>query len=161
MDRAELLAFLRRHRLCVEASVSDARGPQAAVVGFAVSDDLELVFDTLDTTRKVENLRRDPRTALVVGWDNEQSAQIEGIADEPKGPDLDRLKRIYFAAYPDGVTRQAWPGLIYVRIRPTWVRYSHFVGPKPQIVEFSCAELGAIRSDDDNGGPKGREPARR
>jgi hypothetical protein len=36
-------------------------GPQAAVVGFAVSEHLEIVFDTLDTTRKLRNLRVDPR----------------------------------------------------------------------------------------------------
>ena len=36
-------------------------GPQAAVVGFAVSDLLEIVFDTVTTSRKYQNLRRDPR----------------------------------------------------------------------------------------------------
>jgi len=135
MDRAELLGFLRRHRLAVQASVSGSGAPQAAVVGFAVSDDLELVFDTLDTTRKVRNLRHDPRTALVVGWDNEETAQIEGIADEPKGADLERLKRVYFEAYPDGPQRQAWKGITYVRVRPTWVRYSDF-RPGGRIVEL-------------------------
>jgi hypothetical protein len=29
------------------------------------------------------------------------------------------VKRIYFDAWPDGVGRQAWPGITYVRIRPT------------------------------------------
>jgi len=115
--------------------VSGSGAPQAAVVGFAVSDDLELVFDTLDTTRKVRNLRHDPRTALVVGWDNEETAQIEGIADEPKGADLERLKRVYFEAYPDGPQRQAWKGITYVRVRPTWVRYSDF-RPGGRIVEL-------------------------
>lgn len=85
MTRAELLTFLRRHRLTIQASVSASGAPQAAVVGFAVSDDLEIVFDTIGTTRKAQNLRRDPRVALVVGWDAEQTAQIEGVADEPQG----------------------------------------------------------------------------
>jgi hypothetical protein len=93
MDRIELLGFLRRHRLAVQASVSRTGAPQAAVVGFGVSDELELVFDTLDTTRKVGSLRHHPRTALVVGGDNEQTAQIEGVADEPKGVELARLKQ--------------------------------------------------------------------
>jgi PPOX class probable F420-dependent enzyme len=126
MKRSELIAFLRRHRLCVQASVSPAGAPQASVVGFGVSDDLEVVFDTLETSRKVPNLRRDPRIALVVGWDEEQTVQIEGIADEPKGRELERLKAVYFEAYPDGPERQAWAGITYVRVRPTWVRYSDF-----------------------------------
>ena len=76
MDRQGLLAFLRKHRLCVQASVAAEGGPQAAVVGYAVSDRLELIFDTLASTRKAENLRRDPRIALVVGWDARANAAI-------------------------------------------------------------------------------------
>jgi PPOX class probable F420-dependent enzyme len=143
MTRAELLAFLRTHRLAVQATVSPAGAPQAAIVGFAVSDDLEIVFDTLSTTRKVENLRREPRVALVVGWDDERTAQIEGPADEPQGAELDRLKRVYFAAWPDGPEREAWPGITYVRVRPTWVRYSDFRQRPPRIVELNAAALRA------------------
>jgi hypothetical protein len=143
MTRAGLLAFLRRHRLCVQASVSDAGAPQAAVVGFGVSDDLEIVFDTLDTSRKVKNVRAEPRIALVVGWDDEQTVQIDGIADEPTGPELEHIKRVYFAAYPDGPERQEWKGITYVRVRPTWARYSDF-RPGGRIVELSAADLGAL-----------------
>src|SRR5690348_3952478 len=98
MNHAELLGFLRRHRFCVQASVSPAGAPQAAVVGFAVSDDLEIVFDTLGTTRKMQNLRRDPRISLVMGWDDEATLQIDGLADEPAGEDRERLKAVYFEA---------------------------------------------------------------
>jgi Pyridoxamine 5'-phosphate oxidase len=140
MTRAELLGFLRRHRLCVQSSASPSGSPQAAVVGFGVSDDLEIVFDTLETTRKVGNLRRDARAAIVIGWDEEQTVQIDGRADEPKGSELDRLKQVYFAAYPDGPARQAWKGITYVRVRPTWVRYSDF-RPGGKVVEWSDAQL--------------------
>ena len=140
MNRADLLAFLRRHRLCVQASVSDVGAPQAAVVGYGVSDDLEIVFDTLGTTRKMVNLRRDPRIALVVGWDEEQTVQIEGVADEPIGVELDRLKQVYFAAYPDGPEREAWKDITYVRVKPTWARYSDF-RPGGEIVELRESEL--------------------
>jgi pyridoxine/pyridoxamine 5'-phosphate oxidase len=140
VNRADLLAFLRRHRLCVQASVSDVGAPQAAVVGYGVSDDLEIVFDTLGTTRKMVNLRRDPRIALVVGWDEEQTVQIEGVADEPIGVELDRLKQVYFAAYPDGPEREAWKDITYVRVKPTWARYSDF-RPGGEIVELRESEL--------------------
>src|SRR5262249_12351149 len=71
MNRAELLGFLRRYKLCVQSSVGADGAPQCAVVGYAVTDELEIVFDTVGTTRKMRNLRRDPRIALVVGWDEE------------------------------------------------------------------------------------------
>ena len=144
MTREELLLFLGKHRICVQSSVSAGGAPQAAVVGFAVSDRLEIVFDTLVSTRKLQNLRRDPRIALVVGWD-EETAQIEGVADEPSGPDLERLKTFYFAAYPDGVERLKWEGITYVRVQPTWVRYSDYRAAEPRIVELTAHELTSSR----------------
>jgi pyridoxine/pyridoxamine 5'-phosphate oxidase len=132
--------FLRRHRLCVQATVSPSSAPQAAVVGFGVSDQLEIVFDSIDTTRKVHNLRQNPRVSVVVGWDDEQTVQLEGLADEPQGEELARIKAAYFRAYPDGVGRQAWKGITYVRVRPDWARYSDF-RPGGSIVEFSAAQL--------------------
>jgi hypothetical protein len=138
----ELLTFLRRHRYCVQASVTSSGAPQAAVIGFAVSDGLEIVFDTVGTTRKMTNLRRDPRVALVIGWDEEQTVQLEGVADEPRGAELSRLKAVYFQAFPDGVERQSWKDITYVRVRPIWARYSDF-RPGGTIVEIGEAELAA------------------
>ena len=85
MTAADLLAFLRRHRLCVQASVASSGSPQGAVVGFAVSDDLEIVFDTLATSRKMKNLRRDPRVAIVVGWDTSRRCRSKGWPTSPEG----------------------------------------------------------------------------
>jgi pyridoxine/pyridoxamine 5'-phosphate oxidase len=126
MTRAELLSFLRCHRYAVQASTASDGAPQAAVVGIAVSDQLEIVLDTLGTSRKAQNLRRDPRIALVVGWDEEQTVQLEGLADEPIGEELARLKAHYFAAFPDGPAREQWPDITYVRVRIAWARYSDF-----------------------------------
>jgi PPOX class probable F420-dependent enzyme len=141
MTRAELVDFLRRHRLAVQASVAPGGAPQAAVVGFAVSDALEVVFDTVTTSRKYRNLRDDPRIALVIGWDDEITAQIEGVADFPTGDELERVRECYFAAYPDGRDRLAWPHITHVRVRPTWVRYSDFTQDPPRIVELSAERL--------------------
>jgi len=141
---AELLQFLRSHRLAVQASVSSDRRAQAAVVGFAVSDRFDIVFDTLASTRKARNLRGNPHIALVVGGllpGDERTAQIEGIADEPGGDELERLKAVYYGAYPDGPSRLTWAGLIYVRVRPTWVRFSDYTVDPPVIVEFDRTHL--------------------
>jgi len=126
VTRTDILDFVRRHRVCVQGSVSASGAPQAAVVGFAATDKFEIVFDTVKTSRKVANLRRDPRVTIVVGWDDEQTVQLEGIADEPGGEELERLKSAYFGVYPDGVERQAWKDITYVRVVPRWIRYSDF-----------------------------------
>jgi len=140
MNRAQLLEFVRRHRYAVQASTAPDGAPQAAVVGIAVTDELEIVFDTLSTTRKAQNLRRDPRLALVIGWDEEQTVQLEGSADEPSGDELARLKQAYFAAFPDGPEREGWPNITYVRVRPTWARYSDF-RPGGTITELDVQAL--------------------
>lgn len=136
----DVLAFIRTQRLAVQASVAPNEAAQAALIGFGVTDSLELVFDTLDTTRKAANLRRAPRLAFVIGgWadGDERTVQYEGIADEPRGNELARVKAAYFAAWPDGPTRQSWPGIIYVRVKPIWIRYSDYTSNPPEIVEFT------------------------
>jgi general stress protein 26 len=137
VTRDELIRFLRRYKLAVFASVGAPSGaPQAAVVGFAVSDGLEIVFDTLESTRKYDNLVADPRVALVIGWDDAITAQIEGVADVPDGAELGRLRDVYFGPYPDGRDRLAWPGITIIRVRPTWARLSDFTSDPPRIVEL-------------------------
>lgn len=137
--RADVLEFVRRHSLGIQASVSPSFEPQAAVVGFIVTDDFELFFDTVDSTRKVTNLRHNPAVAFVIGGlveGDERTVQYEGVADEPTGRDLEQLQERYFLRFPDGRDRQRWPGILYVRVRPRWLRFSDFGATPPEIVEF-------------------------
>ena len=145
MTTAELLSFMREHSLAIQASVSASGGAQAAAVGIVVTDDFEIFFDTVEESRKVGNLRRNPRIAFVIGGaaaGDERTVQYDGEADEPTGAELERLKRLYFEAFPDGRERQSWPGITYVRTRPTWIRYSDFDRDPPEIVEFDRPQLG-------------------
>ena len=124
--------------------MSASQSPQAAVVGIAVTDRFEIVFDTLDSTRKARNVRRNPRLAFVIGGvtdGEERTVQYEGIADEPSGEELERLKAIYYSVYPDGPSRLSWPGLIYVRVTPTWIRYTDYTVDPTVILEFSAEDL--------------------
>ncbi len=144
MTRSGLLQFIRCQRLAVLASIGPSGAPQAATIGIAVTDALEIVFDSVDVTRKVHNIRSDARVALVIGGSaagEERTVQYEGIADEPSGDELERLKEAYFGAHPDGRERLRWPGLVYIRTRPTWIRYSDFSGTPVRIVELDAASL--------------------
>jgi general stress protein 26 len=143
-EKSQILAFMRAHRLAVQATTSTDGAPQAAVVGFAVSDHFEIVFDTLASTRKAQNIRANARVAFVIGGlkrNDERTVQYEGIADEPTGAELERLKTIYYEVFPDGPDRLGWPGLIYVRVRPTWIRYSDYTSDPAEIVEFGEKDL--------------------
>ena len=134
MTKAELFEFISGCKLAVLASVSPEGVPQSALVGIAVSEELEIIFDTLDTTRKFRNLTANCRASFVIGWEGEKTAQFEGEAFLPEGGDLDRYKKIYFAAWPDGPARQSWPGMTYFVVRPRWIRYSDF-DQRPSVVE--------------------------
>jgi general stress protein 26 len=115
-----------------------------AVVGFVVCDEFEVFFDTAAASRKVGNLRASPQIALVLGGTtrgDERSVQYEAVADEPLGRELERLQELYFGVFPDGRERASWPGITYIRVRPTWVRYTDFNQDPPQVVEFTEAQL--------------------
>ena len=142
MNQAELLGFLRQHKWAVEASASLAGKSQSALVGFAVTDQLELVFDTLESSRKIANLKVNPNISLVIGgWlaGDERTVQYEGVVGFPSGAELSALQAQYFAVFPEGVSRLSWPGITYVRVRPTWVRYSNYRVAPPQVHEFTFA----------------------
>lgn len=139
---------MRKYPLAVQTSVSGEGVPQAAVVGVAVGEGFELVFDTLQSTRKAVNLRQNPRIAFVFGgWGagQEQTVQYEGVADQPSGAQLERVREPYFSVYPDGRDRLSWPGLIHIRVRPRWLRYSDFTQSPETILEYSAADLDSLR----------------
>jgi Pyridoxamine 5'-phosphate oxidase len=144
IDPTGLLQFMREHPLAVQSSAPDVGRPQSAVVGIAVSDAFEVVFDTDAESRKVRNLREAPGIALVIGGTeagDERSVQYEGVADEPEGAELERLQELYFQVFPDGRARQRWRGITYIRARPTWIRYTDFNRDPPEVVEFDRATL--------------------
>jgi hypothetical protein len=146
--RAALLAFLRSHRYAVQSSVHESGAAQSAIVGVAVSDDFEIVFDTIRTSRKARNLRQRPHVAFVIGdldGKDERTVQYEGAADEPDGSDRDRLVALYLSVFPDGRERQQWPGLTYVRARPRWLRFSDYNQDPPEIVEWDQESLRTLR----------------
>jgi general stress protein 26 len=136
MTKAEMYAFLRGHRLAVISTVN-AASPQASLIGIAVTESLEIIFDTVSTSRKYANLRADPRVALVIGWEAEQTVQFEGIAELLSGKALEACKPDYFAAWPDGCERERWPDIAYVRVRPRWLRYSDFSETPPKTEELT------------------------
>jgi hypothetical protein len=105
-------------------------------VGIAVTPGLEIVFDTLNSSRKYRNLTERPLCSFVVGWGGEKTVQYEGIAAEPKGAELERCQEAYFAIWPDGLARMSWPGIAYFVVRPKWIRYSDYDQNPPLVEEM-------------------------
>ena len=154
--RNELVEFMRANPLATVATVSEDGAPEAAVVGVAANDGLELVFDTLDTTRKFLNVKSNGRIAVVFGAagayqpgkHDERTLQYEGAADVPSGEELGRVQElIYFKQFPDGRARMKWAHIAYVRVKPLWIRYSDYNASPPRIVELRGEELAKFLAE--------------
>jgi pyridoxine/pyridoxamine 5'-phosphate oxidase len=92
MRESDLYRFIAQGKLGVLSSVSPSGAPQSALVGIAVTEDLQIVFDTVKTSRKYGNLKARPACSFVFGWTGEQTVQYEGIAEELGGTQLRRFE---------------------------------------------------------------------
>ena len=137
MTLEEVFDIARRKRYLVVSTVGESGAPESALMGFAITPANEIVFDTMATSRKAVNLKRNSNAALVIGWDDNVSLQIEGPARRPAGDDLKNAKAAYFGVWPDGRARESWPDIAYVVVKPKWVRYSNYAAGPPIVEEFT------------------------
>ena len=135
--KPELLAYMRGQKLAVVSSLGPDSQPQGALVGVATTDGFEIVFDTVSTSRKHDNLTRNRRAAVTFSGPGEKTLQYEGLASPVSvhDPDGAFYREAYYAAWPDGRERLSWPNLAYWRLEPIWARYSDFEAG-PLIQEF-------------------------
>jgi pyridoxine/pyridoxamine 5'-phosphate oxidase len=148
MTEADLYAFLTKCRLGVLGTIGHAGTPQSALMGIATTPQLEIIFDTVKSSRKYPNLLARPACSFVIGgWGTgEQTVQYEGEAEELKSPELERRQETYFKTWPDGPARMRWPGIVYFVVRPVWIRYSDFDQNPPVIQEFIFRTAGQNRA---------------
>jgi uncharacterized pyridoxamine 5'-phosphate oxidase family protein len=139
MDKQRLFQFLDGCGLGVLSSIGLDGEPQSALVGIAVTPELEIVFDTVAKSRKFANIARDPRVAFVIGWQGEVTVQYEGVARQISSTELGPYHEIYFRKFPDGPDRLKWEGITYYVVTPKWIRYSDYNPSPPEIVEFRLA----------------------
>lgn len=135
MNVDEVFRFMDGERLAVLATASEDGQPEAALMGFAVTPELDIVFDTVNTYRKYPNLKKNPRVAWVIGCTSRITVQYEGVAEELAGAELAKYKDLYFEKFPDGRERESrLPGMTYFVVRPKWVRYCDY-DPKARRIE--------------------------
>jgi general stress protein 26 len=138
MNKLDLLAYMRSHKLAVVGSLAVDAAPQAALVGIATADDFRIVFDTSSSSRKHANLTRDARASVTFSGPDEQTLQLEGMAAPVSMTAAEdaRYLEAYYATWPDGRARSKWPKIAYWRIAPRWARFSDY-NRGPLIAEFT------------------------
>ena len=137
MSNDFLYNFIRQYKFGVLSTISPDNIPQSAYVGFAVTTDLKIIFDTVSDSRKYKNIILNPNISLVIGWDKEQTVQYEGFAKIPESNELEKLLLTYFEVFPDGKYRRLnLINIAYFCIEPRWIRYSDFSKTTPNIEEM-------------------------
>lgn len=140
---SKILEFLKnKHpRLCSVATVNAKGLPEAALMTFAIYDEnsLILVLSTRTNTRKWTNLKINPHVALVFGSGfKEATVQLEGTAELIDNPEATKIyEDVYFAQNPETLQFKGLPELGFIKIKPTWARYTNYTINPPDIEEKS------------------------
>jgi len=134
MTKREVLDFIKKHDIAVISTVDNTSSPEAAVVEFAELDDFTIVIDTLKTSRKYKNLQSNKEVAIVIGWDNDITVQINAVAVELTGIELINAKKAYFAKNERAKKWESRPDITYFAFNPKWLRYSD-VSKDPWVIE--------------------------
>lgn len=92
------LGVLDETETCTLATASPDGVPEAATVRFVADDACNVYVNTATEYRKCENMRANPRVAVVVDGD-EHNLQLEGVARELDGEDAEFVRESYLEKY--------------------------------------------------------------
>jgi GNAT superfamily N-acetyltransferase len=148
MDRGELIAYVRAQRDAVVSTLGPDGAPQAAYLPITATDRAELVLDARSTSRKIANLRRDPRVAVVVGGRDGTTLQCEGVADLPVGAAREACAAAYLDAFPQFADSLEDDGVVLVRVRLTWARFGDYRPGVSSSAEVPLVTVRRVRADE-------------
>ena len=134
MGIVEVLNFIKKNKLAVVSTVSSDGSPQSAVVEFGELEDLTIIIDTLKTSRKYTNLSFNKNASIVIGWDDDITVQVDTVAVELSGKELEKAKQAYFAKNQRAKEWETMANIAYFAFKPKWLRYSD-VSKQPWTVE--------------------------
>ena len=132
--RKDALAFLRRHKTGVLATVSAGGEAHASMVFYTADEHFNVYFFTMVNTRKFAAIKAHPQVAFVVSTPEvPQTLQIEGLAvDIPEMEDTRELRQGLYKVLNSnnwfaGPIMKLDPANVGVmRLKPTWVRWADY-----------------------------------
>lgn len=110
-------------RLCVLSTSSKDGQPEAAVMGYAIKDDLTILLSTKKGTRKLKNISENNKVALVFGWDfGSLNIQYQGAARIIEtGNEYKDTENFFFSQNPAAAKFKS-PDTVFIEVKPTWIR---------------------------------------
>ncbi len=119
--------FIKNFDHCVMATVTPEGLPECAIIEFAETPELEIIFDTSNEYRKYKNIKHQPYVAFAIGSrDANTGLQYEGTAKEIQGSELIAAKEIFFSKCPDARKWENDPTSVYFKVIPSWIRYRSY-----------------------------------
>src|SRR6266536_620305 len=123
LDKHFIKDYLQRHKYCVIATVSAEGKPEAALVAFSESDNLEIIFGTSMDSRKFADILGNPNIAVVIGWEDQATMQYEGAARVLEDSEWAALSHKHLTKQPASANFQDSPDERYIAVTPKWIRY--------------------------------------
>ena len=120
--------------------------PESALIAFAETDDLEIIFETFSFSRKYANLQINNNVALVIGWDTKKhvTVQYEGKAHPVPHGELAYYEKIFLnKKTPCTEQYLHHPQAILYKVQPLWIRYSDYSVCPADIFELSFAQASS------------------
>jgi pyridoxine/pyridoxamine 5'-phosphate oxidase len=138
MNKENILNFFKTRKHAVIATSGENGQPEAALIGFGETDNLEIIFGTYKTSRKYKNLKKNNKATFVIGWDQDNiTVQYEGVARELGADEIDRYVSVYHKKLPSAAAFRHHPDQSFWIVTPTWIRYSDLSGDEEQIQEVT------------------------
>lgn len=147
-DKLRAWEFLKNSRLATISTISkDVNRPEASLIYYVTDDDFHVYMITSTESRKIKNILKNNKVALVIGQETEPVVlQIEGEAKmvdelDKKREISNRYLELANEANPKSFN---WPpvmkipsesGFIIVKITISWFKFSDFTGPGSVIIE--------------------------
>lgn len=140
-DLQTIQAFLKANKLMTISTIeADSGRPQSALVSFAELPSLEILFQTVEYSRKYRNLNGNQAVALVIGWDleNYRTLQYEGVAEQIPADEAEQYHRYFLdKESPASEIILKNPRARFFRVKPTWLRYSDYSCGNAQFIEHT------------------------
>ncbi len=126
-QRQKITELLKGSQLAVIATHAGTGAPESAVITISETEDCGIIFGSFSTTRKNQNIKKNPQVSLVIGWDiaERKTIQIEGEAVLLEGQEREEAEAIHCAKNKGHIKYQGNPLQEYFKIVPSWIRYSH------------------------------------
>lgn len=140
--RQYLLQFLERNPHAVIGTVTRDNEPQAALVEFSQTDNLDLYFDTFRQSRKYANIMINNRVALTIGGEDGKTLQCQGKAIELNGEQKDAAIRHHRKKLRDVEKFEHNPEIAYFAVKLNWLRLTD-VTTQPWTI-FETTDLQSI-----------------